>query len=230
MSTDEDLGTLLAWGRACRPARVLDLATGEGRTALAFAAIARSVVAYDLTASVLAAARGLIAAGGAGAGCVAGGLTALPFRDGAFGLVACRGAAHHFAEPAAVVREVQRVLCAGGTFLVQDTLGHDDAEANAFMQELHRHRDPAYVKSYRSAEWKAFLRAAGLTVMEQTTVSDVVMWDDWTAVVDAPARVELERFVRDASERARAAFDFRLDDTSVKSFAHRLLLIRAERD
>jgi hypothetical protein len=61
-------------------------------------------------------------------------------------------------------------------------------------------------------------------------VSDVVMWDDWSAVVDAPARVELERFVRDAPERVRAAFDFRLDDTSVKSFAHRLLLIRAERD
>ena len=33
----EDLDTLLAWGRARRPARVLDVATGGGHTALAFA-------------------------------------------------------------------------------------------------------------------------------------------------------------------------------------------------
>src|SRR5439155_1015774 len=45
----EDLDILVAWGRERRPARVLDLATGAGHTALAFAALARRVVAYDVT-------------------------------------------------------------------------------------------------------------------------------------------------------------------------------------
>ena len=53
----EDLDRLLAWGAARRADRVLDVATGGGHTALAFAGIARRVVAYDLTEPMLAAAR-----------------------------------------------------------------------------------------------------------------------------------------------------------------------------
>ena len=45
----DDLACLLAWGRACRPGRVLDIATGGGHTALAFAGVAARVVAFDLT-------------------------------------------------------------------------------------------------------------------------------------------------------------------------------------
>lgn len=45
----EDLAQLLAWGASPRPARVLDVATGGGHTALAFAAAAVSVTAVDLT-------------------------------------------------------------------------------------------------------------------------------------------------------------------------------------
>ena len=229
----DDLETLAAWGRAQRPGRVLDVATGGGHTALAFAGIAREVVACDVTEPMLAAARRFIAGGGAGnVRYAVGDVAALPFGDGVFDLVTCRIAAHHFADPAGAVREVRRVLRPAGTFLVQDILGHDDAEANAFIREVERRRDPSHVRSYRAAEWKAFLRAAGLTVMEEATLATTRVWGEWTGrmKMSHPARVDLERFVRDAPERVRAAFDFRIHDTAVEAFTDRMLLIRAERD
>jgi len=146
----DDLEQLAAWGRALSPTRVLDMATGGGHTALAFSPIARRVIAYDLTEPMLRAARGLLhGRGAASATFVAGDVEALPFGDGAFDLVTCRIAAHHFADVAAAVREVRRVLCAGGSFLLQDILGHDDGEAAAFITEVERRRDPSHVRADR---------------------------------------------------------------------------------
>jgi ubiquinone/menaquinone biosynthesis C-methylase UbiE len=229
----EDLETLLAWGRARQPARVLDVATGGGHTALAFAAVAARVVAFDLTEPMLRAAREFLH--GRGAACVdfvAGDVGALPFDDGAFDAVTCRIAAHHFADVAAAVREVHRVLRRGGSFLLQDILGHDDPGANAFITEVERRRDPSHIRAYRAAEWTAFLRATGFTVMEETVVTKLRVWDDWTGRMrmTAAARQDLEAFVRRATERHRSAFDFRLAGDAVESFRDRMILLRAERE
>jgi len=229
----EDLERLLAWGAARRAERVLDVATGGGHTALALAGIARRVVAYDLTEPMLQAARGhLQARGAANVAFVAGDAGALPFEDGAFDVVTCRTAAHHFADVGAAVRQIHRVLRPGGALLLQDILGHDDAEAGAFILEVERRRDPSHVRSYRTVEWKAFLRAAGLTIMEDVVIWKIREWEEWTGRMrmTAEARGELEAFVRRAPEPCRAAFDFRLTPDTVLSFTDRQILLRAERD
>ena len=229
----DDLEQLAAWGRALSPTRVLDMATGGGHTALAFAPIARRVIACDVTEPMLRAARGLLRErGAASATCVAGDVDALPFGDGAFDLVTCRIAAHHFADVAAAVREVRRVLRPGGSFLLQDILGHDDGEAAAFITEVERRRDPSHVRAYRAVEWKAFLRAAGLTMMDSTVVAKGRPWDEWTTRtrMTPEARRDLEAFVLAAPERCRAAFDVRVGDGRVESFTDRMLLVRADRD
>ena len=229
----EDLERLVAWARALGPARVLDVATGGGHTALALAGVAPHVTAYDVTEPMLRAARGLLRERGAGgATFVAGDVETLPFRDGAFDLVTCRIAAHHFASVAAAVREVRRVLRPGGSFLLQDILGHDDAEAAAFVTEVERRRDPSHVRAYRAVEWKAFLRAAGLTTMESAVIAKGRPWQEWTARtrMTPEARHDLEAFVRAAPGRCRAAFDFRLVEGRVESFTDRMLLVRADRD
>ncbi|HEV8640914.1 MAG TPA: class I SAM-dependent methyltransferase [Methylomirabilota bacterium] len=228
-----DLEQLLTWGRARRPARVLDVATGGGHTALAFAGLATRVVAFDLTEPMLRAAREFIRGRGVGnLAYVAGDVEALPFRPGAFAVVTCRIALHHVANPAAAIREVARVLAPGGSFLVQDILGHDDLEIATFITEVERRRDPSHVRAYRAREWKAFLRGAGLTVIDETVLTKVRLWDDWTGRMrmTPDALRALEGFVRAAPERCRAAFDFKLTDTSVESFTDRMLLLRADRD
>ncbi|HEY3066476.1 MAG TPA: class I SAM-dependent methyltransferase [Methylomirabilota bacterium] len=229
----EDLERLVAWGRALRPRRVLDVATGGGHTALAFAGVAPRVVAYDLTEPMLAAARTFVTGRGSPTvAFVAGDVEALPFREAAFDVVTCRIAAHHFANPARAVRQIASVLRPGGSFLLQDILGHDDPAANAFILEVERRRDPSHVRAYRAAEWKAFLRGAGLTIMDDAVVAKTRPWDDWTGRMRmAPAaKRELEEFVRAAPEAARRAFDFILDGERVRSFADRMILIRADRD
>jgi ubiquinone/menaquinone biosynthesis C-methylase UbiE len=229
----EDLDRLRAWGAARRGERVLDVATGGGHTALAFAGIARRVIAYDLTEPMLQAARGHVRGrGAANVEFVAGDAAALPFDDGAFDVVTCRTAAHHFPDVAGAVRQIHRVLRPGGSLLLQDILGHDDAEANAFILEVERRRDPSHVRSYRMAEWKAFLRASGLTVIEEFLIWKIREWDEWTGRMrmTAEARRDLEAFVRQAPERCRAAFDFKLTADAVVSFTDRQILLRADRD
>ena len=229
----EDLERLLAWGRALRPRRVLDVATGGGHTALGFAGLGARVTAFDLTEPMLRTARAFLAERGAGdVRFVAGDVEALPFRAGMFDVVTCRIAAHHFANIGAAVRQIAATVRPGGSFLVQDILGHDDAGASAFITEVERRRDPSHVRAYRAAEWKALLKGAGLTVMDEALVSKGRPWDEWTTRtrMTAEGRAALEAFVRAAPPAHRDAFDFRVAGDRIESFTDRMILLRADRD
>jgi SAM-dependent methyltransferase len=229
----DDLDRLLAWGRALRPRRVLDVATGAGHTALAFSGLGARVTAFDLTEPMLRTARDFLTGRGAdGVRYVAGDVEALPFRAGVFDVVTCRIAAHHFANVGPAVRQIAAVVRPGGSFLVQDILGHDDGQTAAFITEVERRRDPSHVRAYRAVEWKALLRGAGLTVIDEAEVRRARPWDDWTkrTRMAVEARAALEAFVRAAPPACREAFDFRLDGDRVESFSDRMILLRADRD
>ncbi len=229
----EDLDCLLRWGRQRGAACVLDIATGGGHTALAFAGFTPTVVATDLTPAMLGAARKFIVGQGiAGVHFLAADVDALPFRDESFGVVTCRIAAHHFPELLPAVRQVARVLRRGGSFLVQDILGQDDPELAAFILEVEKRRDPSHVRSFRQLEWSAFLRATGLTVIDEAIMEKVRPWEEWTARtrMSPEARRGLDRFVLDAPAHCREAFQFKLDGKRIVSFTDRMLLLRADRD
>jgi ubiquinone/menaquinone biosynthesis C-methylase UbiE len=229
----DDLDRLLQWGRQRGAARILDVATGGGHTALAFARFTPTVMATDLTLPMLVAARRLVAGQGvAGVHFLAADVDSLPFRDESFGVVTCRIAAHHFPALLPAVRQVARVLRRGGSFLVEDIAGHDDAEPAAFMLEVEKQRDPSHVRAFRPPEWTAFLRAAGLTVIDEAVVEKVRPWQEWTGRMrmSAEARAALDRFVLAAPDYCRAAFGFKVEDGRVISFTARMLLLRADRD
>ena len=130
------------------------------------------------------------------------------------------------------VRQVARVLRSGGSFLVEDILGHDDAESAAFILEVERRRDPSHARAYRQIEWTAFLRAVGLTVIDEAVMSKQRVWEEWTGRMrmTPEARAELERYVLAAPARCRDAFDFRIEDGRVVSFTDHMLLLRADKD
>jgi len=228
-----DLEQLIAWGRKRGSARVLDIATGGGHTALAFSRFTPSVVAIDVTVPMVQAAHAFVAGEGAtGVRFLGADVEALPFKDGTFGTVTCRTAAHHFPALLPALRQVARVLRPGGSFLAEDIQGHDDEEAAAFILEVERRRDPSHVRAFRPLEWTAFLRAAGLTVMDETSMSKVRAWDDWTrrSRMTAAAKAELEAFVLAAPPHYREAFDFHIEGGRIVSFTDRMLLLRADRD
>jgi SAM-dependent methyltransferase len=227
-----DLDRLVAWGREIGASRALDIATGGGHTALAFASFTPTVIATDLTQAMLRAARGHAAGRGmASIGYLAADVEELPFPDGSFGVVTCRQAAHHFPAVPVALGQIARVLEAGGSLLLQDILGHEDDECAAFILQVEKLRDPSHVRSVPRCEWETHLRAAGLRVADEAVETKVRPWEEWTGRMrmTPEARAGLDRLVLDAPARCRDAFAFVVDGARIESFTDRVQLIRADR-
>ena len=84
---------------------------------------------------------------------------ALPFADGSFDVVACRTAAHHFADVGRAVREMARV--SSDRVLLVDTVDMGDD-----VEQAEKLRDPSHVRNYSDAEWREIVLEAGLGIDE----------------------------------------------------------------
>ena len=166
-----DLERLLAMAAPQPTWRVLDVATGGGHTALAFAPYVAHVIATDLAPGMLDAARRYLRTQAAARISFAvADAEDLPFASGAFDLVTCRIAPHHFRDAARFVREGARVLRpadpdrgeSGGTLLVQDHLLPDDRAAARYIDAWERLRDPSHHRAFTVDEWTGMLLDAGL--------------------------------------------------------------------
>ena len=102
----------------------LDIATGAGHTALAFAPHVASVIASDLTPEMLVESAKLAAAKGyANMTTAQADAERLPFPDATFDLVTSRIAPHHFPDIPAFLRESRRVLKPGVTLMMVEEPG-----------------------------------------------------------------------------------------------------------
>ncbi len=137
----DDLDQLVAWAQDASTA--LDVATGGGHVARRLRDAGVEVVSCDpapgMRPDVVCRAE------------------SLPFADGAFDVVACRTAAHHFADVRAAVGEMARV--SRERVLIVDTLHMGDA-----VEEAEALRDPSHVRNYTEAEWRGFVEEAGLGI------------------------------------------------------------------
>lgn len=160
--------------------RVLDVATGGGHTAAALAPFVAEVVAFDLLPEMLHEARTLFREGHvANAACVAGDVHDLPFAEGAFHLVTCRSAPHHFADLFAACAELRRVLQPGGRLYVFDVGAPEDPAVAEWVNDVERTRDPSHVRALSRSEWTEVVERAGLEMLEARevpTVYDVPAW------------------------------------------------------
>jgi SAM-dependent methyltransferase len=165
--------------------RVLDVATGGGHTALAFAPHVARVVASDLTHPILLAAREHASAQGAhNVTFVRNDAGALPFASGTFDAVTCRLAAHHFPDVAGFVREGARVVGPGGWVAVVDNVVPGEKEIAEYVNTFDALRDPSHAWAYSVDDWQAFFVAAGLEVRHSEVVRKPVDLDEWAARTD----------------------------------------------
>ena len=139
----DDLDALVQWCDPSPGVEALDVATGGGHVARRLAEAGCRVTTCDAAAGMQP-----------DVVCPA---EALAFADRSFDVVACRIAAHHFADVAAAVREMGRV--ARRLVVIEDTLYADER-----VEEAERLRDPTHVRSYTEAQWRGYLAAAGLEV------------------------------------------------------------------
>jgi len=113
-----DLDQLLAWGGKRGAARVLDVATGGGHTALAFSRFTPSVVAVDLTLPMLQAAREFVTAeGAAGVRFLCADAEALPLPARAVDAYTIAFGIRNVTRIERALAEARRVLRPGGRFL-----------------------------------------------------------------------------------------------------------------
>ena len=207
--TDEErIRRLVAAARLTGDERVLDIATGPGYIAEALAGAAREVVGVDLTDAMLAIAKERTQERGiSNVTFQAADAQNLPFENGAFDVVVCRLALHHFLKPLQVLREMARVCLAGGTVLVEDIYASEHPERAAFQDRWEKLRDPSHVRTLPVSELLQLFRDADLETDKVTTA------DDLTPEVErwmATTRVTPER----AKEIRRLLEEDRLHDLS----------------
>lgn len=161
------LAQLVAKVRPNPTDRVLDIGTGAGHTAIAFAPRSGEVVAFDLTPSMLEeTARNAAAKGLTNLTTRQGAAENLPFEDAGFDIVVCRYTTHHFTNIKQAVAEMARVLKPGGKWVILDTTVPEDPELDRQINNIDRLRDPSHIRSYSEAEWRNFAETAGLKVVE----------------------------------------------------------------
>jgi ubiquinone/menaquinone biosynthesis C-methylase UbiE len=184
----------------------IDIATGPGHTALAFAPKVKHVIAADVTPEMLQVARGLAAKRGlTNVSFAEMPAEKLPFPDASFDLVTCRTAPHHFADVAAFVAEVARVLRPGGVFGLVDNISPEDPKAASPYNEFERLRDPSHGRCLSESEWLALITGAGLVVRRHEILSKDIELEGWAGRMQAPPenKEKLRAILRSASGALR---------------------------
>ena len=216
--------------------RVLDVATATGHTALAFAPRVAAVVGLDLTPEMLPlAARLAEERGVTNVAFTVGDVDELPF-DGAFDLVTCRIAPHHFADIGHFLAEAARVLRPGGLLAVVDNVvpgsrrhgkqADREREAGAYVNAFEKLRDPSHVRCLSFEAWGDALAAVGLVVAAAETIDKRLMFETWAARHSPETQTRLRAMLLQAPEAARAFLDPRVEGVTTFRLREGLFVAR----
>lgn len=226
------LGRLVELVRPQSQWQALDIATGAGHTAAAFAPHVARVIASDITAEMLEEARRLAATRGlANMEVATADAEALPFEDGRFDLATSRIAPHHFPDVPQFVREVRRVLKPGGTFALVDNIAPDAVSTPGFTEAelseaanaynaFEKLRDPSHGRCLGLTEWNAVITAAGLEVQHREILPKTMEFAPWVARMDADVATvaQLKSMLEDGVPALKAFLRPRLDEAGALWF------------
>jgi len=210
LENTEDIAAMLDGVPISPGAEALDVATGAGHTAFFLARAGFRVTASDLTPAMLDRVREGAAERGLEIATRQHSAETLPYPEASFDLVSCRVAPHHFSSPADFVRESARVLKPDGWFLVIDgTVPDDFPEAESWLHQVEKLRDPSHNRLLRPSEWRALSEQNGLTV-EKLVVAQRKQPDlEWyfeTAATSPENREKVRALIETASEEIRREY------------------------
>jgi ubiquinone/menaquinone biosynthesis C-methylase UbiE len=161
-------------------ARVLDVATGPGYVAQAFAVVCHEVVGVDITAAPLRIADDRRREHGRAnlSFCLAA-VEQLPFDDEAFDIVVCRFAFHHFRQPELALAELRRVCRLNGKLALEDLIVSEHPARAAYQNQFERLRDPSHTAALSLSTFLSILTRARFeveAVLTDDLLPDVEQW------------------------------------------------------
>ncbi len=185
---------------------MLDVSTGAGHTALAFAPHVKGVIASDVTPEMLDVARKLTEERGikniefrpADA-------QELPFYDNMFDLVTNRIALHHYADARKAIEEMARVCKQGGLVALVDNVVPPDKQTGGYINHFEKMRDPSHNWCYPMARLESMFADAKLKVEHSETLRKEMEFAPWVErrSVDAETKVKLRDWLMNAKDAAR---------------------------
>ena len=212
---------------------LLDVACGGGHTALFFAPLVRSVVASDLTMQMLKKAQEYISEEGGVENVTFREADAedLPFPAGAFTLLTCRIAPHHFPDVPRALSEFHRVLRRGGRMVIIDSLLPEDPVTADFYQTMEKMRDPTHVQAYTEKQWAQMVEEAGFIVHQTKVFCKTHDFHEWArrAGLNRQGIQNLNTFFMQTSAAVHDYFQIETFAGEVESYTDRKLLIYASR-
>lgn len=210
------------------PAKALDVATGGGHTGLYLASIGHHVTLNDLAQPMLDRAARTAAERELTVQTRRHPAEKYPYPDATFDLVTCRVAPHHFSSPPDFIRETARVLKSGGFFvLIDGSVQDDEPEAEEWLHQVEKLRDPSHNRLLTPRAWAGLCRANELTVIKSELhpfKQPDLNWYFETAATSSENRAKVLDLVANAPASARRLFQLGEEDGKIVWWWPRLTL------
>jgi ubiquinone/menaquinone biosynthesis C-methylase UbiE len=206
----------------------LDVSTGGGHTALAFAPYVRRVVATDLSAEMLAAAaKFALERGAANIEFKIADAENLPFGDAEFDLVTNRIALHHYPDARKAISEMARVCKHGGMVALSDNIVPPEKATAGHINHWEQLRDRSHHWAYPAARLESMFADAGLQVEHTESLSKELEFDAWADRMGAgeELKAKLRHWLSDAPAPVRAWLVPRRDGDRLFFTLHEAIIV-----
>jgi len=209
---------------------LLDVGTGGGTTAAAFAGLVKRVVAVDISESALADAEKLFhALRLSNVETIALDATKITLPGNSFDIVTFRYAAHHVADMRTALSEIYRVVSPHGRLVIEDKIAPSRRIHDLFTNELGTLRDSTYVRAYTEREWKQLVREAGFFSPYVETFREEKDVEAWLAgsMLRSSQKKRIREHLLNAPQSTREYFAMRFDGDRVIALTEDRIRLRA---
>ena len=211
---------------------VLDVATGTGNTALAFAALVSKVTGIDMSPKMLEQAKTRANTEKIlNAEFLEGDAENLPFPDSSFTIVTSRHAPHHFHDVSKFLSEVTRVLKPRGRFVMSDQIVVH-AEDQEWVDTFQRTRDPSHFRQRLVTQWQDLIHGAGLIWVKDQLVPYKLEFDWWVQMGNCtPEQIQtLEKMAFEAEQSRRGRLNLEFDASGrISGFTEPMLVVKLQK-
>jgi ubiquinone/menaquinone biosynthesis C-methylase UbiE len=213
----------------------IDLACGPGTYTRPLAARVRRAIGADLTPAMVKKAQAEAARDGiTNIEFVCADIYALPFADGAAGIVSCGYAFHHMTDPPRALAEMVRVLQPGGRVAITDIIVREGCDGT-FQNRVERVRDPSHTNTQTVANFRGLVLNLGLRVVSENLHDNWHDFDVWMGNAGKPpgdpVYVQTRAMMESCIDNDKSGFQPRRSDkvASGLEFMHTVLLLIAEK-